>query len=103
MFRERDRTVRIHLTPAGGTKTEWNRKVSEITPGSLVGLKTDEGDLVKINVTTNDAGNFTGSVYQVLPNPPRSRRLAVLGADAEVAFSEKHLRFVFSVPAPPSE
>ncbi len=103
MFRERDIRERIHWTPAGGTKIEWNRKISDITPGSTVGLKTEEGDVVKVKVTKKEAGNFTGSIFNIHPDPPRSNRLADLGGDAEVTFSEKHLKFVFSVPKQPSE
>ena len=98
MFRERDNTVRIIWSGDHGPKIEWNRKISEITPGSSVGLETDEGDFVKITVTKNDAGNFVGSVVDIRPEPPRSERIADLGVGAEVRFGETNLKWVFSLP-----
>ncbi len=97
MFRERDVGEPIHWTPPGAT-IDWYRKIIEITPGSSVGLKTDEDDLVKINVTRNDAGNFAGSVVDIRPDPPRSERIADLQVGDEVTFGEPNLVFVFSVP-----
>ena len=98
MFRERAAIELIYLTPGDGTKIEWNRKISDITPGSSVGLETDEGDLVKINVTRNELWNFAGSVADIQPNPPRSEHIADLQVGDEVAFGEPNLIFVFSVP-----
>ena len=98
MFRERAVGELIYWTPGDGTKIEWSRKISDITPGSSVGLETDEGDLVKINVTSNVLWNFTGSVADFQPNPPRSERIAVLQVGDEVTFGEPNLVFVFSVP-----
>ncbi|MEE9130550.1 MAG: hypothetical protein V3T84_11075 [Phycisphaerales bacterium] len=98
MFRERDIGELIHWTPSGGLKIEWSRKISEITPGSSIGLKTDEGDLVQIKVTKNDAGNFTGYIFDIQPDPPRSKRIADLGLDANVTFGETNLIFVYFIP-----
>ncbi len=98
MFRERAIGELIHWTPGGGTKIEWTRKISDITPGSLVGLKTDEGDLVKITVTSNVLWNFTGSIVEFQPDPPRSERIAVFEVGDDVTFGEPNLMFVFSVP-----
>ena len=97
MFRERSIGELIYWTVGGG-KIEWHRKISDITPGSSVGLKTDEGDVVKVKVTKNDAGNFTGSVFDIQRDPPRSERIAVLQVGDEVTFGERNLIFVFSVP-----
>ena len=99
MFRERSIGELIYWTIGSGT-IEWHREISEITPGSSVGLETDEGDKVKIKVTKNEAGNFTGSIFDIQPDPPRSQRIADLGVDAEVTFGEPNLIFVFSVPKP---
>ena len=98
MFRERDIGELIHWTPPGGTKIEWFRKISDITPGTTVGLQTDEGDLVKIDVTRNDAANFAGFVVDIQPDPPRSESIADLQVGDEVTFGEPNLIFVFSVP-----
>jgi len=98
LFRERDRDELIHWTPGHGPKIEWSRKISDITLGSLVGLKTDEGDLVKINVTSNVLWNFAGSIVDIQPDPPRSERIADLQVGDEVTFGEPNLIFVFSVP-----
>ncbi len=98
MFRERAAIEIIYWTPVGGTKIKWFRKISDIAPGSSVGLETDEGDLVQINVTRNDAGNFAGSVVDIQPDPPRSERIADLQVGDEVTFGEPNLIFVFSVP-----
>ncbi len=98
MFRERDNTVRIIWSGDHGPKIEWNRKISDITRGSSVGLETDEGDLVKINVTRNVLWNFTGSIVGIQPDPPRSERLAVFEVGDDVPFGEPNLIFVFSVP-----
>ncbi len=98
MFRERAIGELIHWTPGGGTKIEWTRKISDITPGSSVGVETDEGDLVKINVTRNELWNFTGSIVDIQPNPPRSEGIADLQVGDEVTFGEPNLIFVFSVP-----
>ncbi len=98
MFRERSNDELIHWNPGDGTKIEWTRKISDITPGSSVGLETDEGDLVKINVTRNDAANFAGSIVDIQPNPPRSEHIADLQVGDEVTFGEPNLIFVFSVP-----
>lgn len=103
MFRERAIGELIYWTPGGGTKIEWNRKISDITPGSLVGLETDEGDLVKINVTRNVLWNFTGTIVDFQPNPPRSERIAVLQVGDEVTFGEPNLIFVFAVPKQPND
>ena len=103
MFRERAAIELIYWTPGDGTKIEWTRKISDITPGSSVGLETDEGDLVKINVTRNELWNFAGSVVDIQPNPPRSEHIADLQVGDEVMFGEKNLRFVFSLPKQPSE
>ncbi len=98
MFRERAVGELIYWTPGGGTKIEWTRKISDITPGSSVGLETDEGDLVKINVTRNELWNFTGSIVDIQPDPPRSESIAILQVGDEVTFGEPNLIFVFSVP-----
>ncbi len=98
MFRERAVGELIHWTPGDGTKIEWTRKVSDITPGSSVGLETDEGDLVKINVTSNVLWNFAGSIVNIHPDPPRSESIADLQVGDEVTFGEPNLIFVFSVP-----
>ncbi len=98
MFRERARDELIHWTLGHGPKIEWNRKISDITPGSSVGLETDEGDLVKINVTRNELWNFTGSIVEIRPDPPRSERIAVFEVGDDVPFGEPNLIFVFSVP-----
>ena len=98
MFRERAVGELIYWTPGDGTKIEWTRKISDITPGSSVGVETDEGDLVKINVTRNELWNFAGSVADIQPNPPRSEHIADLGVGDEVTFGEPNLIFVFSVP-----
>ena len=98
MFRERAAIELIYWTPGDGTKIEWTRKISDITPGSSVGVETDEGDLVKINVTSNVLWNFTGSIVDIQPDPPRSKRIAVLQVGDEVTFGEPNLIFVFSVP-----
>ncbi len=97
MFRERDIGDIIHWSGHGNT-LDWYPKISEITPGSTVGLQTDEGDEVKINVTRNDAGNFAGSVVDIQPNPPRSEHIADLQVGDGVTFGETNLIFVFSVP-----
>ena len=98
MFRERSTGEPIHWTDGNGPKIEWSRKVSDITPGSSVGLQTDEGDLVKINVTSNVLWNFTGSIVDIQPDPPRSERIAVFEVGDDVTFGEPNLIFVFSVP-----
>ena len=98
MFRERVAIELIYWTPGDGTKIEWTRKISEITPGSSVGLETDEGDLVKINVTRNEMWDFAGSIVEIQTNPPRSERIAVVQVGDEVTFGEPNLIFVFSLP-----
>ena len=98
MFRERAAIELIYWTPGDGTKIEWTRKISDITPGSSVGVETDEGDLVKINVQRNELWNFAGSVADIQPNPPRSEHIADLQVGDEVTFGEPNLKFVFSVP-----
>ncbi len=98
MFRERAAVELIYWTPGDGTKIEWSRKISDITPGSTVGLETDEGDLVKINVTRNELWSFTGSIVNIQPNPPRSESIADLQVGDEVRFGEPNLIFVFSLP-----
>ncbi len=98
MFRERAAIEIIYWTPVGGTKIKWFRKISDITPGTTVGLQTDEGDLVQINVTKNDAGNFAGLVVDIQPDPPRSEGIADLQVGDEVRFGEPNLIFVFSLP-----
>ncbi len=98
MFRARDITVPIHWSPGHGAAIEWHRKISDITPGSSVGLETDEGDLVKINVTRNVLWDFAGFIVDIQPDPPRSKRIAVLQVGDEVTFGEPNLIFVFSVP-----
>ncbi len=103
LFRERAAIELIYLTPGGGTKIKWFRKISDITPGSTVGLQTDEGDLVQIYVTRNDAGNFAGSVVDIQPDPPRSEGIADLHVGDEVTFGETNLIFVFSVPKQSNE
>ncbi len=100
MFRERASIELIYWTPGDGTKIEWSRKISDITPGSSVGLETDEGDLVKINVTRNEMWDFTGSILDIQPNPPRSEHIADLQVGDEVTFGEQNLIFVFSVHKP---
>ncbi len=100
MFKERDIHEQPHWSERGATHG-WYPKISDITPGSSVGLETDEGDKVKINVTKNDAGNFAGSVVDTQPDPPQSKRLAELGEDTEVTFGEANLIIVFSVPKQP--
>ena len=97
MFRERDIGDIIHWSGHGNT-LDWYPKISDITPGSSVGLETDEGDLVKINVTRNVLWNFTGSVVDIQPDPPRSEHIADLQVGDEVTFGEPNLIFVFSVP-----
>ena len=98
MFRERAAVELIYWTPGDGTKIEWSRKISDITPGSSVGLETDEGDLVKINITSNVLWNFAGSIVSTHPDPPRSEHIADLQVGDEVTFGESNLIFVFSVP-----
>ena len=98
MFRERAAIELIYWTPGDGTKIEWTRKISDITPGSTVGVETDEGDSVKINVTRNVLWNFTGSIVDIQPNPPRSEHIAGLQVGDEVTFGEPNLIFVFSLP-----
>ena len=102
MFRERAAVELIYWTPGDGTKIEWSRKISDITPGSSVGLETDEGDSVKINVTRNVLWNFAGSVVDIQPNPPQSKPLADLEVGDEVRFGEPNLIFVFSLPERPN-
>ena len=97
MFRERDIGDIIHWSGHGNT-LDWYPKISDITPGSSVGLETDEGDLVKINVTRNELWNFTGSVVDIQPDPPRSEHIADLQVGDEVTFGEPNLIFVFSLP-----
>ncbi len=97
MFRERDIGDIIHWSGHGNT-LDWYPKISDITPGSSVGLETDEGDLVKINVTRNVLWNFTGSIVDIQPNPPRSEGITDLQVGDEVTFGEPNLIFVFSVP-----
>ena len=97
MFRERDIGDIIHWSGHGNT-LDWYPQISAITPGSTVGVETDEGDLVKIKVTKNDAGNFTGSIFDIQPNPPRSEHIADLQVGDEVMFGEPNLIFVFSLP-----
>ncbi len=92
MFRERAVGELIHWTPGHGTK------ISDITPGSTVGLQTDEGDLVQINITWNVEGKFSGSIVNIHPDPPRSKRIAGLQVGDEVMFGETNLKWVFSVP-----
>ena len=99
MFRERDIGDIIHWSGHGNT-LDWYPKISDITPGSSVGLETDEGDLVKINVTRNEMWDFAGSVVDLQPNPPRSESIADLQVGDEVTFGEPNLIFVFSVPKP---
>ena len=97
MFRERDIGDIIHWSGHGNT-LDWYPKISDITPGSSVGLETDEGDSVKIDVTRNVLWNFTGSIVDIQPNPPRSEGIADLQVGDEVTFGEPNLIFVFSVP-----
>ena len=97
MFRERDIGDIIHWSGHGNT-LDWYPKISDITPGSSVGLETDEGDLVKIKVTRNELWDFAGSVVDIQPNPPRSEGIADLQAGDEVTFGEPNLIFVFSLP-----
>ena len=97
MFRERDIGDIIHWSGHGNT-LDWYPKISDITPGSSVGLETDEGDLVKINVTRNELWDFAGSVVDIQPNPPRSEGIADLQVGDEVTFGEPNLIFVFSLP-----
>ena len=97
MFRERAIGQPIHWTIGSGT-IEWHRKISDITPGSSVGLETDEGDKVKIKVTSNVLRIFTGSIVEIRPDPPRSERIAVFEVGDDVPFGEPNLIFVFSVP-----
>ncbi len=97
MFRERNIGDIIHWSGHGNT-LDWYPKISDITPGSSVGLETDEGDLVKINVTRNEMWDFAGSVVDIQPNPPRSEHIADLQVGDEVTFGETNLIFVFSVP-----
>ncbi|MEE9128543.1 MAG: hypothetical protein V3T84_00885 [Phycisphaerales bacterium] len=89
MFRERAVSEQIHWTPGRGTK------ISDITRGSTVGLRTDEGDLVQVNVTWNVSGKFAGSIVNIHPDPPRSKRIADLQVGDEVTFGETNLLFVF--------
>ena len=97
MFRERDIGDIIHWSGHGNT-LDWYPKISDITPGSSVGLETDEGDLVKIKVTRNELWDFAGSVVDIQPNPPRSEHIADLQVGDEVTFGEPNLIFVFSLP-----
>ena len=103
MFRERAAIELIYWTPGGGTKIEWTRKISDITPGSSVGVETDEGDLVKINVTRNEMWDFAGFVVDIQPDPPRSEGIADLQVGDEVTFGETNLIFVFSLPKQPND
>ena len=102
MFRERDSNEPIHWSQGHDPKFKPSRKISDITPGSTVGLQTDEGDLVQINVTRNDAGDFAvtfvGSIVNIHPDPPRSKGITGLQVGDEVSFGETSLLFVFSVP-----
>ena len=102
MFRERDIGDIIHWSGHGNT-LDWYPKISDITPGSTVGIETDEGDLVKVEVTRNDAGNFAGSIFHIQPDPPQSKPLADLEVGDEVRFGEPNLIFVFSLPERPNE
>ncbi len=102
MFRERDIGDIIHWGGHGNT-LDWYPKISDITPGSSVGLETDEGDSVTINVTRNVLWNFAGSVVDIQPNPPRSEHIAELQVGDEVTFGEPNLIFVLSVPKQPNE
>ena len=102
MFRERDIGDIIHWSGHGNT-LDWYPKISDITPGSSVGLETDEGDLVKINVTRNEMWDFAGSVVDIQPNPPRSESIADLQVGDEVTFGEPNLIFVFSLPKQPND
>ncbi len=61
-------------------------------------METDEGDLVKIDVTRNELWNFAGSVVEIQPNPPRSESIADLQVGDVVTFGEPNLIFVFSLP-----
>lgn len=97
MFIERTVGERIHWSLGHGSKTEWYRKISEIKSGSLVGLRTDEDDLVKINIIGNDDGNFTGTVVDIQPDPPISECIADIRVGSEVSFCESNLINVFSV------
>ena len=97
MFRERDIGDIIHWSGHGNT-LDWYPKISDITPGSSVGLETDEDDLVKIKVTRNELWDFAGSVVDIQPNPPRSEHIADLQVGDEVTFGEPNLIFVFSLP-----
>ncbi len=103
MFRERDIAVQIHWSGGHGTASDWFPKISDITPGSLVGLETDKGDLVKINVTRNVLWDFAGSIVNIQPDPPRSESIADLQVGDEVTFGEPNLIFVFSVPKQPND
>ena len=98
LFRERDIGELIRWTPGNGPTIAWSGKISGITPGSSVGVETDEGDLVKINVTNNVLWNFTGSVVDIRPDPPRSQHIADLQVGDSLTFGEPNLIFVFSVP-----
>ncbi len=103
MFRERSIAVQIHWSGGRGTSSDWFPKISDITPGSSVGVEADEGDLVKIDVTRNELWNFAGSVVDIQRDPPRSDRLADLQVGDEVTFGEPNLIFVFSVPKQPND
>ena len=102
MFRERDIGDIIHWSGHGNT-LDWYPKISDITPGSTVGVETDEGDLVKINVTRNELWNFTGSIVDIQPDPPRSESIADLQVGDEVTFGEPNLICVFSLPKQPND
>ncbi len=102
MFRERDIGDIIHWRGHGNT-LDWYPKISDITPGSTVGLETDEGDLVKINVTSNVLWNYTGAIVDIQPDPPRSQHIADVQVGDEVTFGEPNLIFVFSLPERPNE
>ena len=103
MFRERDRNEQIHWSQGHDPKFKPSRKISDITPGTSVGLESDERDVVKINVTKNDAGNFAGSIVDIRPDPPRSKHIVGLQVGDEVEFGERNLIFVFSVPKQPND
>ena len=98
----RDRT----LAPRAAIIDTGERQVAFVSLGEgkfeprdvRTGIETDEGDLVKVEVTRNDTGNFAGSIFDIRPDPPQSKRLADLEVGDEVRFGEPNLIFVFSLP-----
>lgn len=97
LFRERNETELIYWSRDPGLKIEWDQKINEITPESIVGLKSDEGDVVKVKISSNNAGDFKGVIVDIYPCSPQVENISNLQIDEEVRFNETNLMFVFSV------